>query len=98
MPDAASVVVVAAQNLADMCVLCRCLHQKDVATQHAQMLDYFGPTCTPDTDIEYVKQIMGDRWQPIDWSCIGSVQQVQQQHRLDQQHVTMHIPPPPDPK
>ena len=78
-------------------MICRCLRQKDVAAQHAQMLDYFGPTCTPDTDTEYVRKIMGDRWQPVDWSCIGTVQQVQQQHRLDKQHAMMHIPPPPDP-
>lgn len=75
-----------------------CLRQKDVAAQHAQMMDYFGPTCTPDTDVEYVKQIMGDKWQPVDWSCIGSAQQMQEQHRLDTQHLMMQIPPPPDPK
>lgn len=74
-----------------------CLRQKNVAQQHAQMMDYFGPTCTPDTDQESVKQMMGNKWQPVDWSCIGSAQQMQVQQKQEQQYqqsVTRAPPPP----
>lgn len=76
---------------------CSCLRQKNVAQQHAQMMDYFGPTCTPDTDQESVKQMMGNKWQPVDWSCIGSAQQMQVQQKQEQQYqqsVTRAPPPP----
>ena len=73
--------------------------QQDVGAQHTQMMDYFGPTCTAETDEEYVKGLMGARWIPQDWSCIGTSQQIQLQHRKDVQHQQqlLHIPPPPDP-
>lgn len=82
-----------------LCVCeCSCLRQKDIDAQHAQMMEYFGPACTPDTDQDYVKQLMADKWQPVDWSCIGSAQQALEQHRQDQQHQQqlMRAPPPPD--
>ena len=73
--------------------------QQDVAAQHTQMMDYFGPTCTAAADEEYVKGLMGARWIPQDWSCIGTSQQLHVQHRKDVQHYQqqLHIPPPPDP-
>lgn len=78
-------------------MFCSCLRQRDVVAQHGHMMDYFGPTCTSDTDLQYVKQMMGDKWQPIDWSCIGSAQQMLEQQKLDQQHQRsmIRVPPPP---
>jgi len=77
----------------------RCLRQKDIATQHAQMMDYFGPTCTADADVESVKSIMGDKWQPVDWSsCMSNAHQLQEQQRLEHLRILAQIPPPPDPR
>ena len=78
-------------------LVCSCLRQKNVAQQHAQMMDYFGPTCTPDIDQEEVKQMMGDRWHPMDWSCIGSAQQAFEQQKQDQQYQQSMFRPPPPP-
>ena len=61
------------------------------------MMAYFGPTCTPDTDQEYVKQLMGNKWQPVDWSCIGSAHQMLVQQKQDQQYQRRMIRPPPPP-
>jgi len=75
------------------------LRQKNVAAQHAQMMDYFGPTCTADADVESVKSIMGDKWQPVDWSsCMSNAHQLQEQHRLEHLRILAQIPPPPDPR
>ena len=77
----------------------RCLRQKNVAAQHAQMMDYFGPTCTADVDVESVKSIMGDRWQPVNWSsCMSNAHQLQEQQRLEHLRILAQIPPPPDPR
>ncbi|DBB10253.1 TPA: hypothetical protein ACH3X3_001818 [Trebouxia sp. C0006] len=76
-----------------------CLRQKNVAVQHAQMMDYFGPTCTADADVESVKSIMSDKWQPVDWSsCMSNAHQLQEQHRLEHLRILAQIPPPPDPR
>jgi len=77
----------------------RCLRQKNIVAQHAQMMDYFGPTCTADADVESVKSIMGDKWQPVDWSsCMSNAHQLQEQHRLEHLRILAQIPPPPDPR
>lgn len=63
------------------------------------MMDYFGPTCTAHVDVEPVKSIMGDKWQPVDWSsCMSNAHQLQEQQRLEHLRILAQIPPPPDPR
>lgn len=63
------------------------------------MLSFFGATCTPEIDEDFVKQQLGDQWAPQDWSCIGVSQSVQLQYRkaMQRHQLELQIPPAPDP-